>query len=226
MSHANVNLDSLLADVHRPSPPRPSPPVAGLPGLDITIVPGSRAFFPAVGGLTEGYTVSIETITPEMAKVYLEEMGHNRRPKGKNQTTISTALVNGRYILNGQPIIFGQSGKLLDGQHRMMCCVATGVPFMTFVVRGVPDIYYGRIDQGSPKTLADKLERLGKPHAPPLPPRDRARDGCSPQGGSSLGSVEDRPEYRRPGPAGQDAAEYTPPSTAPREATGQDGGCG
>lgn len=68
----------------------------------------------------------------------------------------------GRWMLNGQTVKFtGDSllalGRLLDGQHRLMAIVMSGVAVPMLVAYGVPEESYGTIDFGRRRTAGDIL---------------------------------------------------------------------
>jgi hypothetical protein len=61
---------------------------------------------------------SVEMITPQKAVEILDTKNFNNRPV--SQFTVdryAQEMKAGRWKLNGEPIIFGKSGRLIDGQH-------------------------------------------------------------------------------------------------------------
>lgn len=59
--------------------------------------------------------------------------------------------------MNGETIVFGTSGSLLQGQHRLTACVRANVGFKTIIVRNVPDRVMYSIDRGKARSFADQL---------------------------------------------------------------------
>ena len=106
---------------------------------------------------------SVEFISYEKARDLLgSNIEHQRKIAKANLSRIESDLVNDRFKLNGEPIIVGASGKLLDGQHRLCACVNTKTGFWSVVVRGVEDEYFHIINVGKGRTLADVLKIAGE----------------------------------------------------------------
>lgn len=57
--------------------------------------------------------VSIERITPSIAEKMLETNVRNRSMK---KEPLKKAILSGEWLLNGAPIVFSNTGVLLDGQ--------------------------------------------------------------------------------------------------------------
>lgn len=106
-----------------------------------------------------GVTVSIERITPSVAQSMLGANTHNRN--ANRFEAISKALKNGEWSLNGASIVFSDDGVLLDGQHRLMACVKTGIAFDTIVVRGIGQRQQMTMDVGTKRKVADFLKLDG-----------------------------------------------------------------
>jgi len=106
---------------------------------------------------------TVEYIAPEKARDLLgSNIEHQRKIAKVNLSRIESDLLNDRFKLNGEPIIIGKSGKLLDGQHRLCACVNTVTGFWSVVVRGVEDEYFHVINVGKGRSLADVLKIAGE----------------------------------------------------------------
>lgn len=104
-------------------------------------------------------TASVELITPAIARDLLGgNIQHQRKIAKANLEKIESDLINDRFCLNGESIIIGVSGKLLDGQHRLCACLNTKTNFHSVVARGVDDECFYRINVGKGRTLADVLK--------------------------------------------------------------------
>lgn len=120
------------------------------------------------------YTVSIETFDAARAA---EALGHNtcNRPLSPFQARQLAASISRReWKLNGETVVFSDSGRLLQGQHRMQAVILTGVPITTFVVRGVPDDVFPSFDRGKKRGAADVLAIDGKKNTVQLAAAGRA----------------------------------------------------
>ncbi|MCQ4159931.1 hypothetical protein NON00_08310 [Roseomonas sp. GC11] len=113
----------------------------------------------------DGPRFSIELVTPQGATELLQR----KRPSaGDNLTAINAyaeAMREGRWILNGMPVILSRGGVLLDGVQRLRACVKAGVPFLTVMAQNIPDDVLHTIDQQRRRSFAGVLEARGIPHA-------------------------------------------------------------
>jgi len=95
------------------------------------------------------------TVTPEMAKMYLEKNTDNRNKRGWWVSSIANMIKRGEWIPTHQGVAFSKSGKLIDGQHRLEAIVEANVPVQMMVTTGVNDDAYKVLDNGIKRTLAD-----------------------------------------------------------------------
>lgn len=102
-----------------------------------------------------GITVSIETITPEVATIMLLGNLVNRRLRPQRVALYAKQMILGQWRLTGESIVFTSSGQLLQGQHRLTACIEAGVPFTTVVVRGVERDAMRNMDTGMARTATD-----------------------------------------------------------------------
>jgi hypothetical protein len=108
-------------------------------------------------------------VTPQMAASWLENNIDNRKVIGGHLRSLEAFFRRGEMKLNGQTIKFSSTGRLLDGQHRLMACANTGVGFWTLVVYGLEDESFDTIDIGSrPRKVQDVLGMRGEPNAKDL----------------------------------------------------------
>jgi hypothetical protein len=74
-------------------------------------------------------------------------------------------MKEGRWKMNGEAVSFDQTGTLVQGQHRLHACIASGVPFETLVIFGLAEDVFPTFDQHSKRTLADILAMEGELNA-------------------------------------------------------------
>lgn len=108
---------------------------------------------------------TVERITPEMATEILLGNTHNRDYSKALCMRYLREMCDGRWQLNGEPIIIADSGKLLDGQHRLNALEQYGKPLDFLVVRGVQEEAFSTIDTGSARKGKDVLS-IQKVHNP------------------------------------------------------------
>jgi hypothetical protein len=108
-------------------------------------------------------------VTPQMAVLWLEKNTDNRRVIASHLRSMEAFFRRGEMRLNGQTIKFSVTGRLLDGQHRLMACANTGIGFWTLVVFGLEDDSFDTIDVGGvPRRVADVLGIRGEANAKDL----------------------------------------------------------
>lgn len=104
--------------------------------------------------IREGNGSERMVITPAMASSMLEWNDRNRPVSTRTVENYAEAMKNGRWHYTGQPVIFSPI-RLIDGQHRLMSVVASGVSIDALVVFGAPDEAFGYLDVGKKRTPAD-----------------------------------------------------------------------
>lgn len=100
----------------------------------------------------------VETITPEIAKVYLE---HNEGNRNTNKSTVAYyagMMISGEWQVNGEAIVFDKTGRLVNGGHRLSACVYANVPFETMVIRGVESESFYTFDSGRTRKAGDSFQ--------------------------------------------------------------------
>lgn len=100
---------------------------------------------------------STEKITPEIAKEMLRWNYGNRPISKPSVRLLAEQMSKGKWHLTGETIIFADSGRLIDGQHRLEAVVQSGCTIEVAVTRGVEEECYKFIDQNRPKGIKDFL---------------------------------------------------------------------
>jgi hypothetical protein len=97
------------------------------------------------------------TVTPQMASGYLATNDGNRRVRKSHVAYFAGLIERGEWLATHQGIALSSSGRLLDGQHRLLAVVETGraVPFM--VAFDVPDETFTALDTGLIRNVSDVL---------------------------------------------------------------------
>lgn len=94
-------------------------------------------------------------ITPEKAVEMLKGNTNNRKVKIRDVHTYAHDMKTGKWKANGETIVIGADGKVLDGQHRLMACVEAGTPFLSLVVEYPPES--GNYDTGIKRSTLDTM---------------------------------------------------------------------
>ena len=83
--------------------------------------------------------VEITTIWPSEAKEILENANYKNRPISMIAVKkMANDIKNNSFILTHQGIAFDNTGRLIDGQHRLMACVLANLPITILVATGLP----------------------------------------------------------------------------------------
>ena len=97
-------------------------------------------------------------LSPEAAKVLLENHNFKNRGLKKHQKAfLQRQIQSGKFVYNGETIIVGDNGQILNGQHRLAACVATDTAIEVLVVFGVPSAAFVTVDQGARRSGGDVL---------------------------------------------------------------------
>lgn len=107
---------------------------------------------------------TIEVITPDMAKEYLTHNIVNRKPNKGQVAYYARMMSEGKWLLNGESIVFDNKGNLSDGQHRLMAVMMANVPIQSVVVRDVDCEAFTTIDQGKARSAKDSFSVKGIPN--------------------------------------------------------------
>lgn len=96
-------------------------------------------------------------ITPDIAEEFLHYNESNRGIVKTSLAKIKQDMLSGKFKENGDSIRFSESGRLIDGQHRLTASVESGCSFWTTVVTGVAEDATRTIDTGKSRSSADVL---------------------------------------------------------------------
>ena len=96
----------------------------------------------------QNVTTEVVQVTPDYAEALLRRNPNNRDIKAARVAEWSSIIRNGKWELNGETIVIGESGNLLDGQHRLAAVVATGFTVPMLLVSGIKDESSDTIDTG------------------------------------------------------------------------------
>src|SRR6185369_8200893 len=93
--------------------------------------------------------ISEKLITPLLAEHYLTKNTTNRRVTQTNVDYLTDQMRKGLYKENtGETIKFSRSGKLIDGQHRLLAIVKSGKSFKFTIAEDLEDNVFHVLDTG------------------------------------------------------------------------------
>lgn len=113
-------------------------------------------------------------ITPLVARSWLRWNFRNRTQRETGKRDYSGDMKDANFAINGATVTFtrphldGEDDQvpegavaLLDGQHRLESCVASGKPFVTYVAYGLSPRVRHTVDTGIKRTYGDVLHLRG-----------------------------------------------------------------
>ena len=101
--------------------------------------PGTVAWLNACieRGKSEVFSVHAD-INPGIANIMLSNNPHNRHLSERKIEQYARDMIEARWTFNGEPIIFGDTGELNDGQHRLQAVIQANLTQRFFVSFGLP----------------------------------------------------------------------------------------
>lgn len=111
---------------------------------------------------TTEVVVEVRTVDPGEASELLAKNTHNRKQRDRRVEELAGAMLRGEWKFNGDAIRVGQSGTLLDGQHRLAAIVRSGKSQQFVVITGLPDSVQETMDSGAKRSAADALKLRGE----------------------------------------------------------------
>jgi hypothetical protein len=98
---------------------------------------------------------NVEVFTVAKAKDALAKNKTNRSITKARVERYAESLKRGQWLVNGEAIVFDEDGHLVQGQHRMLAVISSGIPMETYVVRGVPTGAFKTLDSGRNRSVSD-----------------------------------------------------------------------
>ena len=109
-----------------------------------------------------GVTCNVELITPQVAEQILAANHPNRPTRDWKVRQIAKELTTGKYQLNGETVkLCATHGGAYDSKHRLLAIVLSGVPMLTFVVRGLSCDVQETVDLGAARSPGNILSLAG-----------------------------------------------------------------
>ena len=103
-------------------------------------------------------SVTIETVTPEMAKQFLRCSNRNRRIDPRLVDMIARDIRNGKWEVTNQGVGFDKNGEFKDGHHRCLGIIKANTPVQMMVARGMEPTAVLAIDRGNTRKVRDVLD--------------------------------------------------------------------
>lgn len=125
----------------------------------LKVTPGSTSHYSVPPPTT---VPTHEFVTPEIAREWLKEFNtENRNIQKAALNKYIRDIENGSWEDIGDPVRFDTNGLMIDGQHRLLAIIHTGVAMWLLVVRGIKPSARAVIDSGARRSSANALQIEG-----------------------------------------------------------------
>lgn len=85
----------------------------------------------------------------------------NRQVSERTIEKYATDMRGGTFGVADSAIVIAKDGRILNGQHRLLACIKSRVPFKTILFTGAPDEMFDVIDTGRGRNAIDLLNVAG-----------------------------------------------------------------
>lgn len=98
-------------------------------------------------------------LTPEIAKEWLSTMpSYQRTPSKYTVTEYANDITNGRWVSGtGDAIRFNKQGEMIDGQHRCLAVIESGIAINVIVIDDLDNEVYMVLDRGKKRSAGDTI---------------------------------------------------------------------
>lgn len=104
----------------------------------------------------------IITVTPEMAKEWLEKHNNQNRSLNIERAKVYRDIIlSNNWVVTHQGIAFSDDGNLIDGQHRLKGIDLSGIAVEVMVTKGLQFCDTKAIDNGRVRSMQDQLRIAG-----------------------------------------------------------------
>lgn len=105
------------------------------------------------------------SITPEVAQEIMRLNDNNRPIRSVLVEQYAKEMTKGEWHFNGDNIRISKTGRLLDGQHRLLAVIKSGTTQVWNVVTGLNDEVFDVIDIGRGRSAGDSVSVMGYKNA-------------------------------------------------------------
>jgi hypothetical protein len=103
----------------------------------------------------------VKNITPELARELLSSNTNNRNCNDSHVRFLSSEMIKGNWVFDGQPIRISSTNQLLDGQHRLTAIVKSNTIQKFLILHGIDDQAFKVMDTGKNRSASDSLHVNG-----------------------------------------------------------------
>jgi hypothetical protein len=104
-------------------------------------------------------------VTPDLAAQWLERNVLNRNVRKAEVSQLAKTMELGAWRLTAETLKFDGQGALLDGQHRLLAVVESGITVPFHVCEGLASDVKRHLDTGAKRSFGDVLKMDGEAHS-------------------------------------------------------------
>lgn len=123
-----------------------------MPNARVARIPAAK---PVSMVSSAGVRYEVVFVTPDIAEEMLARNTANRRVRRAKVDKLARDMESGEFTENGASVCVAADGTLLDGQHRLMAIVQSGVGVWLLVVSNLAMASQDTMDDLAARTLAD-----------------------------------------------------------------------
>lgn len=105
------------------------------------------------------------TVTPTMARAWLAKNFRNRPVMATAIAQYAADMKKDHWFVSEAAICFSDTERLLNGQHRLLACIAAEKPFRTCVITGLSEEAFRYMDRGKTRSNAAIASMAGTKNA-------------------------------------------------------------
>lgn len=104
-------------------------------------------------------------ISPELAKQFLAHNIDNRKVRGHRVKRNVDIINRGEWVITNDAIVVANTGRLLNGQHRLLAIAEAGKTVPALLLTGLPEANFHAMDCGLQRSAGDIFEAGGIEYA-------------------------------------------------------------
>ena len=114
-------------------------------------------------------SIEVVQLTPDLAREFLSHNTKNYRGvRDPEVHSLAGVMRRGEWVINNDAICFSEDGTMINGQHRCLAVIRSGVTVPILVMRGVAMVAADSMDTGRKRTPGQVLAHHGYSNATEL----------------------------------------------------------
>lgn len=110
--------------------------------------------------------VQIENVTPTKARqLLLGSEQYQRNVSNAQVAHLARQMLDGKWMLNGETVVVSENNQVLDGQHRLLAVIETGLTVQMMIVYGASQDCFHTLDTGKSRNPGNTMHIAGVKNA-------------------------------------------------------------